>query len=63
MYAIASEYDTALVGGDTTRWSRPLAIDDAITAEAHAWIDPITRAHTTGGSNPERVNMPANSSG
>lgn len=44
MYAIASEYQTALVGGDTTRWSHPLAIDVAITAEPYEEIDPVTRA-------------------
>lgn len=44
MYAIASEYDTALVGGDTNRWSHPLAIDVAITADPYEGIDPVTRA-------------------
>ena len=44
MYAIASEYETALAGGDTTRWNHPLAIDVAITAEPYEGIDPVTRA-------------------
>ena len=49
MYAVASEYYTAIVGGDTTRWSHPLAIDVAITAEPYVGIDPVTRAGAKAG--------------
>jgi thiamine-monophosphate kinase len=44
MFAIAAEYDVAIVGGDTTRWQHPLAIDVAITATPFEGIDPVTRA-------------------
>jgi thiamine-monophosphate kinase len=43
MEAIAAEYDLAIVGGDTTRWSHPLAIDVAISAVPYEGIEPIRR--------------------
>lgn len=44
MWAIAAEYDLAIVGGDTTRWTYPLAIDVAITAEPFSGLHPVTRS-------------------
>ncbi len=44
MFAISEEFDLAIVGGDTTRWQHPMAIDIAIHAEPFPTIDPITRA-------------------
>ena len=44
MFSIAADFDTAIVGGDTTRWDQPLAVDVAITAEPYEGIDPVTRA-------------------
>ena len=44
MRAIASEFDVPIVGGDTTRWNHPLAIDVAITAVRYEKIKPITRS-------------------
>ena len=44
MFAIAGEYDLAIVGGDTTRWNRRLAIDVAVLAIPYAGIEPVTRS-------------------
>ena len=44
IFAIAADFNLAIVGGDTTRWKNPLAIDVAITASPFAGIDPVTRA-------------------
>lgn len=44
MRAIASEFDVPVVGGDTTRWNHPLAIDVAILATPYEKIVPITRS-------------------
>lgn len=43
MFALAKEFEVAIVGGDTTRWDHPLVIDVAITATTYAGIDPVTR--------------------
>ncbi|MGD2110151.1 MAG: thiamine-phosphate kinase [Phycisphaerae bacterium] len=43
MFAIADEYDLALVGGDTTSWEHPLAIDAAVTATPYEGIEPVRR--------------------
>lgn len=43
MLSAAAAFDVNLVGGDTTRWSSPLAIDVAVVAAPHPGIDPITR--------------------
>lgn len=43
MFALRDEFDVSIVGGDTTRWDHPLAIDVAITATAYEGIDPVTR--------------------
>lgn len=43
MFEMAGEYGTAIVGGDTTRWPHPLAIDVAIYAVPHPGIDPVAR--------------------
>jgi thiamine-monophosphate kinase len=44
MFALAGKYDLAIVGGDTTTWSRPLAIDVAVMAIPYAGIEPVTRS-------------------
>ncbi|MFQ5494645.1 MAG: thiamine-monophosphate kinase, partial [Phycisphaerae bacterium] len=44
MAAMADEYDLAIVGGDTTRWARPLAIDVAVLARPYDGVEPVTRA-------------------
>jgi len=44
MLAMASEFELAVAGGDTTRWSHPLAIDVAITAQPFEGIAPIRRS-------------------
>jgi len=49
MFALAREFDVAVVGGDTTRWDHPLVIDVAITATAYAGIDPVTRSRARPG--------------
>ncbi len=40
---IAEEFDAELVGGDTNRWSGPLALDVAILAAPYPGIPPRTR--------------------
>lgn len=40
----AREFDVAILGGDTTRWDHPLAIDVAVTAEPWEGVDPVTRS-------------------
>lgn len=49
MFAIAAEYGLAIVGGDTTRWEHPLAIDVAVTAIPFDGIDPVTRSGAKAG--------------
>jgi len=44
IFALAADFNLAVVGGDTTRWNNPLVIDVAITATPFAGIDPVTRA-------------------
>ncbi len=44
MFAIGSEFDLAIAGGDTTRWDHPLAIDVAILARPFPGIAPVTRS-------------------
>ncbi len=41
--AAAGAFDVQLVGGDTTRWSSPLAIDVSVVAAPYPNIDPVTR--------------------
>ena len=41
---LAAEFDLAIVGGDTTRWAHPLAIDVAMTATPYAGVIPVTRS-------------------
>lgn len=43
MESIAEAFDVAIVGGDTTRWSAPLAIDVAMLAEPYEGIEPVRR--------------------
>ncbi len=44
MFAIADEFEVAVVGGDTTRWPGRLAIDVAIAARPFESVEPVTRA-------------------
>jgi thiamine-monophosphate kinase len=44
MLAIAAEFEVPIVGGDTTSWDRPLAIDVAITARPYEGIGPVRRS-------------------
>jgi len=41
---LAEEYEAAIVGGDTTRWNHPLAIDVGMLAASLEGFDPVTRA-------------------
>lgn len=41
--AAAKEFDAEIVGGDTTVWDHPLAIDVAIVAEPYARVQPVQR--------------------
>lgn len=43
MFTIAGQFDMTIVGGDTTRWAHPLAIDVAIAASVYDGVDPVTR--------------------
>ena len=49
MSAIAAEYELAIVGGDTTAWDKPLAIDVAIAATPYDGIEPVTRSSARAG--------------
>ena len=44
MWAMADEFETQIVGGDTTRWEGRLAIDVAIVALPYDGIEPVTRS-------------------
>ncbi|UCG15931.1 MAG: thiamine-monophosphate kinase [Phycisphaerales bacterium] len=48
MRRAADAFDCDLVGGDTTRWSRPLAIDVCMIASPYPGIEPVRR----GGARP-----------
>src|SRR3990172_5970877 len=43
MFSMAEEFDLAIAGGDTNRWSHPLAIDVAVTATPYPGIEPVRR--------------------
>ncbi len=43
MLSMAEEFDLAIAGGDTNRWSHPLAIDVAVIAMPYPGIEPIHR--------------------
>ena len=43
-HKLAERFGLALVGGDTTRWDRPLAIDVAVTAVPQPGIEPVLRS-------------------
>ena len=49
MWAMAGEFETQIVGGDTTRWNHPLAIDVAIFAQPYDGIEPVTRSGAKAG--------------
>jgi len=44
MLAATNAFDVKLVGGDTTRWSSPLAVDVNVLATPFPNIDPVTRS-------------------
>ena len=44
MWSMADEFETQIVGGDTTRWKHPLAIDVAILAGPYKGVEPVTRS-------------------
>lgn len=46
---IADEYGLAIVGGDTTSWKHPLAIDVAVVATPYEGIEPVTRSGARAG--------------
>lgn len=49
MSAVATEYGLAVVGGDTTCWDHPLAIDVAITGRPYDGVEPVTRSGAKAG--------------
>ncbi len=49
LFAFAEEFQIAIVGGDTTRWPQPLAIDVAIVAEPYPKLAPVTRSGARAG--------------
>jgi thiamine-monophosphate kinase len=49
MQAIARRYDCPLVGGDTTSWSQPLAIDVCMLAEPALSCGPVLRSTARAG--------------
>jgi thiamine-monophosphate kinase len=44
LLTLARQFDVALVGGDTTRWENPLAIDVSIMANPYPNVQPVTRS-------------------
>lgn len=49
MFDIAEKFELLIVGGDTTRWQHPLAIDVAVTATPYENIDPVMRGGAQAG--------------
>ena len=49
MQAMADEFETHIVGGDTTRWGHPLAIDVAIVARPYDGVEPVLRSGAKAG--------------
>lgn len=49
IFALASQFDVAVVGGDTTRWQHPLAIDVNVVAEPYEGITPVKRSGARAG--------------
>ncbi len=43
MSAMADEFDVAIVGGDTTCWDHPLAIDVGVSGRPYDGIEPVLR--------------------
>ncbi len=43
-YAAANVFDVSVCGGDTTRWSSPLALDVAVVAVPHPGVKPVLRS-------------------
>lgn len=43
MFSMADEFELAIAGGDTNRWSHPLTIDVAVTATPYPGIEPVRR--------------------
>lgn len=44
MFSMAEEFELAIAGGDTNRWTHPLAIDVAVTAIPFPGIEPVRRS-------------------
>lgn len=49
MFALARAFEVRVVGGDTTRWRHPLAIDVAVAAAPYDGVDPVTRSRARRG--------------
>jgi len=49
MFSMAEEYDLVIAGGDTNRWTNPLAIDVAVTATPFSGIEPVRRSGAISG--------------
>ncbi len=49
MFEMAHEHELAIVGGDTTRWNHPLAIDVAISAQPFEGVEPVRRSGARAG--------------
>ncbi len=49
MSAVAAEFALTIVGGDTTCWDHPLAIDVAVTGRPYDGVEPVTRSGATVG--------------
>jgi len=43
MSSMAEEFELVIAGGDTNRWSHPLALDVAVTATPYQGIEPVRR--------------------
>lgn len=44
VFDLAAEFSVSIVGGDTTAWTNPLAIDVAILARPYAGVAPVRRS-------------------
>jgi thiamine-monophosphate kinase len=44
LQTLAEAFDCSLVGGDTTRWTHPLAVDVTVLAGAYPGIEPVRRS-------------------
>ncbi len=44
VFSMAAQFDVAVVGGDTTRWGHPLAIDVSVIAVPYEGVEPVMRS-------------------